>query len=624
MSAGIAQILAIGSQDAYITGTPQVSFFRSNYKQYSPFAHSVERQIINGNPLPGAMSSIMIERKGDLLSYMYLTATDNNTYSAINDLASNVITTGISTLSGTSGITSGNVTPGATTAVVLTSALSAAPVVGNYVVISASTNPALPNGTYSVSASTSTTSFSLNFLSTGLTSSGVATLTVSPVTSVASGGVLNNTTVPSASIIVNLSSAISATYLKGHIVYVTALAGSGNYAVSTVATPSGAALILVGNNFISGVSEIFLDGIIINNGSRTSFNFAAVQTTALPTNIQIRVAGFSPDAYNGLFTVVSSTIGSVTVALDSRNITNEYAYGTITRPSNKIQTIDWSQCIDKIEFYIGGQMIDMHDSTYDTLIDPLLMADTYSKRWNGNAAGTVNTSVNSYYPLKFFFCKDYQNALPLIGLQFNPIELRIYWAAGVNTSLQYESWAKYIYLNGPERDYFSNPSSSIDMFITQVQRQIIPSDYQMDIAFNHPVKFIAANVNPYVSGGQQIITRINNTDIGVYKGLPHFQEITQYFHTPYGLSNPGASSGDGTAAPILLIPYCLDTSKLQPTGTLNFSRIDVFTLKSLLGSNIPLQGGSGDNIFPAGTYLYAVNYNIFRIQNGQGALLFAN
>jgi len=77
MSGGITQLVSTGVQDVHLTGSPQVSFFRSQYKQYTHFAQSVERQLIQGLPTPGGISTIRVERKGDLLSYMYLTARDS-------------------------------------------------------------------------------------------------------------------------------------------------------------------------------------------------------------------------------------------------------------------------------------------------------------------------------------------------------------------------------------------------------------------------------------------------------------------------------------------------------------------------------------------------------------------
>ena len=77
MSGGIVQLVATGAQDAWLTGKPEVSFFRSNYRRYTHYASSIERQIIQGVPTAGGMSTIRFEKKGDLLSYVYFTAVDN-------------------------------------------------------------------------------------------------------------------------------------------------------------------------------------------------------------------------------------------------------------------------------------------------------------------------------------------------------------------------------------------------------------------------------------------------------------------------------------------------------------------------------------------------------------------
>ena len=65
MSGGIAQLVAVGAQDAHLVGQPEVSFFRSNYKRHTNFAQTVERQVIQGNPSAGGMSTVRFERKGD-------------------------------------------------------------------------------------------------------------------------------------------------------------------------------------------------------------------------------------------------------------------------------------------------------------------------------------------------------------------------------------------------------------------------------------------------------------------------------------------------------------------------------------------------------------------------------
>ena len=85
MSGGIVQLIAVGAQDEHIMGEPQISFFRSYYKRHTNFAQFVDRQTIQGNVISNGMSSIRIEKKGDLLTYMFLTAFQNNVIQTITD-----------------------------------------------------------------------------------------------------------------------------------------------------------------------------------------------------------------------------------------------------------------------------------------------------------------------------------------------------------------------------------------------------------------------------------------------------------------------------------------------------------------------------------------------------------
>src|SRR6056300_1006659 len=76
MSGGIAQLVAVGAQDAHLVGQPEVSFFRSNYKRHTNFAQTVERQVIQGNPAANGMSTVRFERKGDMVGYVSIAPND--------------------------------------------------------------------------------------------------------------------------------------------------------------------------------------------------------------------------------------------------------------------------------------------------------------------------------------------------------------------------------------------------------------------------------------------------------------------------------------------------------------------------------------------------------------------
>ena len=70
MSGGIAQLVAVGAQDAHLVGQPEVSFFRSNYKRHTNFAQTVERQVIQGNPSAGGMSTVQVSKEKGIWSGM--------------------------------------------------------------------------------------------------------------------------------------------------------------------------------------------------------------------------------------------------------------------------------------------------------------------------------------------------------------------------------------------------------------------------------------------------------------------------------------------------------------------------------------------------------------------------
>ena len=74
MSGALPILVAKGVQDEYITGpNPEISFFRSNFKRHVNFSQSVLSQVIAGTPGAGDVSVVEFAKKGDLLSYIYLT-----------------------------------------------------------------------------------------------------------------------------------------------------------------------------------------------------------------------------------------------------------------------------------------------------------------------------------------------------------------------------------------------------------------------------------------------------------------------------------------------------------------------------------------------------------------------
>ena len=305
-----------------------------------------------------------------------------------------------------------------------------------------------------------------------------------------------------------------------------------------------------------------------------------------------------------------------------------------------IPGINWTNVIDKVELLIGGQIVDTQDITWMSNVEAVTGAQNFSQRYlNNNSSGPTNTTAG-FLPLKFFFCKDWNVSLPLVALQYHDVEIRITWSTTLGTSLtsyaglnglasgtaayssfQYEAWTNFVYLDQAEREYFAN--TPMDLLITQLNRIPIATTNMQELALAHPIKFLAFSANnystAYSTGAAQIPainyqfkTQINGVDIGDSRSMFQWMDVPQYYHTPYGYNHNSATAN------VAIISYCLDTSKLQPTGTLNFSRIDTYRIVAPAGVSLSTLAGG------AGRYFYAMNYNVLRIKDGMGGLLYSN
>ena len=68
MAGGLSQLVAYGAQDVYLTGNPQITFFKTVYRRYTNFAVESIQQTINGSVAFGNKVSTQISRNGDLIT----------------------------------------------------------------------------------------------------------------------------------------------------------------------------------------------------------------------------------------------------------------------------------------------------------------------------------------------------------------------------------------------------------------------------------------------------------------------------------------------------------------------------------------------------------------------------
>ena len=75
MSGGLMQIVAYGAQDVYLTGNPQITYFKVVYRRHTNFAVESIEQTFNGTADFGRKVTALISRSGDLIGRVYLQAT---------------------------------------------------------------------------------------------------------------------------------------------------------------------------------------------------------------------------------------------------------------------------------------------------------------------------------------------------------------------------------------------------------------------------------------------------------------------------------------------------------------------------------------------------------------------
>jgi hypothetical protein len=579
MSGGVVQLVAVGPQDAWLTGKPEVSFYRSNYKRYTHYANSVERQVIQGTPIAGGISTIRFEKKGDLLSYVYLTIRDSTGGVLVNPDWTRIIDkvelliggqivdtqdieymTDIEPITGAQNFSQRYLNNNSTTfnnqknsflplklffckdwSVCL-------PLIGLQfhdveVRITWSTylSQTITIGNTTTPVLTAFPQSTANIISDVTLSSNLANIIVSQVTGPLFPGML--VVVPTSNLQTN-----------------TAVVQSFSNAI-TAGTP-GAGFSNVVLSF-SNTSALFLDAQF--NLGRTANLFAPVASTQIPLAVAAGAAAS---------TSTTLTIGQVISPL---------AQGGV-----------------QVGQFVAGL----------PFTGPVYVS-------NVNSA----TSITVAYPS--------QITAPIAARLTISFFTGTAATATTYSSLQYQCWSNFVYLDQGERDWFAKTPQ--DLLVTQVQRVVLGTNPIQELALAQPVKFLAfPSVNYaqiYANGvgaaraaDYELKTQVNGVDVGDSRALIHWTDVPQYYNTPFGYVH------NNTTANVAIISYCLDTSKLQPTGSLNFSRLDTFRLvvpPTLPNGVLGLYNTNLTSAYPT-PYLYAVNYNILRIQNGLGSLLYAN
>ena len=298
------------------------------------------------------------------------------------------------------------------------------------------------------------------------------------------------------------------------------------------------------------------------------------------------------------------------------------------------------RCIDTIECEIGGQLIDRQYGEWleihHELTAPHTLLNVGADSMNGY--GTTTNLANDHcgkfhVPLKFWFCRNPGNALPLIALQYHEVKINLVYDDNFNGIYcnvhKNHLYADYIYLDTDERRRFAQVSH--EYLIEQLQRREFSGvNSVMDLTFNHPVKEliwnrkrgydkIGYNSLPGTQGRNvagwedtRYILKLNGHDRFSERPIEYFTQYQVWrHHTSSILAGSNAYAGDGGDR-VAVYSFALKPEEHQPSGTCNFSRIDS---AQLIISNL-------EN--PCDVNVYAINYNVLRVMSGMGGLAYSN
>ena len=275
----------------------------------------------------------------------------------------------------------------------------------------------------------------------------------------------------------------------------------------------------------------------------------------------------------------------------------------------------------EFNLYIGGQKVVNFDSMYIQAVHDLLYQSTEARascavttnNTKGNASGYSGSGAD-HLILPFFFSQDWTKCLPLVAMQYHEVELRIKCRSNFTAGSTPKVWANFVYLDTDERKYFVDTEH--ELLIEQVQSVLASNtDTEFDLSyFNHPVKAVHLVSGKATAGNWADEYSFKDSSMYI-NGTTLFDTTSNIYHHNVVNEMHTEAIGDTILdnVPVYTWPFCLNMAKYQPSGTLNFSRIDT--------AKLTVSNPTGGNALHR---VYAVNYNILRIKKGMAGVAFSN
>ena len=374
-------------------------------------------------------------------------------------------------------------------------------------------------------------------------------------------------------------------------------------------------------------------------------------------------------------TAASSGRVSVTIARNGDLIGDMYLEATtkasLANVSGATRDTNWAaeRIVSTAELSIGGQRIDKHYQRWWRLYSELYLSEGSKLNYAKMTTNPVGSSAKQVYlPLIFFFNRNPGLALPLIALQYHEVRIDIDLTSEYDLYVTgLKVWGNYMYLDTEERRRFAQKGH--EYLIEQVQHTGTDSltasgTKQVRLSYNHPVKELVWCVTDGTSTGHNLWnlgTATDNGDVVVASGqltdsncqtmttsscgapqlitgdlggtVDYVEETVGALTTAKLVLNgqdrfkeqsgkyfnqvqPFAHHSGSPCAGVYSYSFALKPEEHQPTGTCNFSRID--------NAQMSLTCGAAGDLSSLALQMFAVNYNVLRVQSGMGGLAFSN
>jgi len=349
--------------------------------------------------------------------------------------------------------------------------------------------------------------------------------------------------------------------------------------------------------------------------------------------------------------------------------------------------------IDEITLEIGEQEIDKQTGEWFELWSSLAVPPGLQQGY-GNMVGRVDGMIpppvlppgdafgtdeypdgttKLYIPLQFWFNKNPGLYLPLLAIQYHPVRINVklkplqslFYSSDLSGGcapvqvnpakiIDMRMWGDYVYLDTEERRRFV--ANTHEYLIEQIQytpRVSIPADAavaNINLEFNHPLRELIWVVrrdlmdttNEFFNYSSTSINQ--NIEVGAIRDLitSALIQVDGYDRFDardagyFRLVQPYQYHSNVPKNFIYVYSFSLRPEDMQPSGSLNASRIDTMTIQLTMRSNYmgpttvtdPVTGRTVMNPYytpPRGNCharIYAKNHNVLRIVNGFAGLLF--